>query len=98
MTRERKRESIVAYLEEECPECKGAGKVLSRESMYIKLKREILDMTKGSSQGKLRLVLDPIVCGYFVERRKKFEQSVKRPVEFQPDPHLQWEDYRIIIE
>lgn len=98
MTRERKRESIVSYLGEECPECKGSGKVLSRGSLFVKLRREILDLTKGRSDGRLRLVLQPIVGEYFRQRIARLEQALRRKIEIQDEPTLRWEDYKIILE
>ncbi|MFH1378708.1 MAG: Rne/Rng family ribonuclease [bacterium] len=98
MTRERKRESIVSYLGEICPECSGSGQVLSRESMFIKLKREILDLTKGRSYGKLRLALNPMVAEYVRQRQKRLENALKRSIQIQTEPTLKWEDYKIILE
>ena len=58
MTRERKRESLFALLGEECPQCHASGRVLSRESMYIKLKREILTMTHGRPGNQIKIGLE----------------------------------------
>lgn len=98
MTRERKRESIISYLNEECPECGGSGKVLSRESLFIKIKREIFELTKGRFVGNMRLMLHPHVKDYFVQRRQRLERAIRCSVDIQSEPSLLWEDYRIILE
>jgi ribonuclease G len=98
MTRERKRESLFALLGEECPQCHASGRVLSRDSMYIKLKREILTMTHGRPGNQIKLSLSPAVAQYFDERRQRLENVVKHKLVVTPDPTLSWEDYRILIE
>lgn len=81
------------YIPESLP-----GKVLSRESLFIKMRREILALTKGRSEGKLRLLLHPNVCEYFQQRKHRFEHAVKRQLEIQSDSSLKWEDYKLILE
>lgn len=98
MTRERKRESIFASLGELCPQCHATGRVLSRESMYIRLKREILNLTHGRPGDQIKLFLSPPVAQYFQERHQRLEHAVKHKMIITADPHLPWEEYRILIE
>src|SRR5438132_6039597 len=98
MTRERKRESLFALLGEACPQCHASGRVLSRDSMFIKLKRELLNMTHGHPGNQIKIFLSPSVAGYFQERHQRLENVVKHKLVIQSDPHLPWEEYRILIE
>ncbi len=98
MTRERKRESLFALLGEACPQCHASGRVYSRDSMYIKLKREILMLTNGRSGNQIHLFLCPPVAQYFQERHQRLETIVKHKLVITPDPTLPWEEYRILIE
>lgn len=98
MTRERKRESLFALLGEPCPQCHASGRVLSRDSLFIKLKREILNLTHGRPGDHIKLFLSPPVAQYFQERHQRLEQAVKHKLSIHPDPHLPWEEYRILIE
>jgi ribonuclease G len=98
MTRERKRESLFALLGEACPQCHASGRVLSRESMYIKLKREMLLLTHGRPGNQLKLYLHPTVAQYFQERHQRLENFVKHKLIVHADPHLPWEEYRILVE
>src|SRR4029077_3301051 len=98
MTRERKRESLFALLGEECPQCHASGRVLSRESMYIRLKREMLTLTHGHHGNQIKLALNPAVAEYVIERRQRLENMVKHKLVINPDPTLPWEEYRILIE
>ncbi len=98
MTRERKRESLFALLGEACPQCHASGRVLSKDSMYIKIKREIMNTTQGRPGNVIKLFLNPHVAQYFQERLGRLEGAVKHKIAIQPDPYLPWEEYRILIE
>ena len=98
MTRERKRESTVSLLTEECPECHGSGRVLSSESIRIKIQREIHNITMGRPGGNLRVVTHPILCEVLRKKLAMIEKNVHRSVKLASDPQLTWEDYRIILE
>ncbi|OGR42725.1 MAG: hypothetical protein A2X35_01895 [Elusimicrobia bacterium GWA2_61_42] len=98
MTRERKRESTVSLLTEECPECHGSGRVLSSESIRIKIQREIHNITMGRPGGNLRVVTHPILCEVLKKKLAMIEKNVHRSVKIASDPQLTWEDYRIILE
>lgn len=98
MTRERKRESLFALLGEECPQCHATGRVLSQESMYIRVKREILNMTHGHHGNQIKLSLAPKVAEYISERKGRLENAIKHKLIITSDPNLSWEEYRILIE
>ncbi|MDR0676197.1 MAG: Rne/Rng family ribonuclease, partial [Elusimicrobiota bacterium] len=46
MTRERKTESILNFLSEECPYCHGTGKIYSKETLLINIKNELKKIIK----------------------------------------------------
>ena len=98
MTRERKRESTVSLITDECPECKGAGRVLSAETMRIRIQREIYEMTGGRPGGQVRILLHPQLAEVFRSQQATIEKNVQRSVRIQSDPQLPWEDFRIILE
>jgi ribonuclease G len=98
MTRERKRESLFALLGEPCPQCHSTGRVLSRDSLFIKIKREILTLTHGRPGEHIKIFLSPPVATYFQERHQALEQAIKHKLSIHVDPHLPWEEYRILIE
>ncbi|MFH1723399.1 MAG: Rne/Rng family ribonuclease [Elusimicrobiota bacterium] len=98
MTRERRRESTVSLMTDECPECFGSGRVLSAESMRIRIQREIYELTQGRPGGQIRLVLHPQLADAFRAKQAAIEKNVHREIRIVSDAHLQWEDYRIILE
>ena len=98
MTRERKRESLLASLCRICTECGGKGMVLSEESLMIKIKKEIMAMTRGRQDGRLKLVMNPEAFPYFTERKAGMEKTIQRSLEISRDDTLSLEDYKIIVE
>lgn len=98
MTRERKRESTVSLMTDECPECHGGGRVLSAESLRIRIQREIFELTQGRPGGQIRLQVHPHLAERFKEKQSVIEKNVHRSVKIQADPMLPLEDYRIILE
>src|SRR5581483_6254146 len=98
MTRERKRESTVSLMTDTCPECLGSGRVLSAESLRIRIQREIHELTQGRPGGQIRLLLHPQLAEAFVDRQPLIEKNVHRAIKIGADPMLKWEDYRIILE
>jgi ribonuclease G len=98
MTRERRRESLQAMTGEPCPECNGSGWVLSRDSLFLKIRKEIIEMTQGRPDGNLKLYLKSVVAAYFKENRERLEKQVGRSVDIHIDDALPWEHYKIILE
>ena len=98
MTRERKRESTCSLLTEECPECHGSGRVLSSESIIIKIQREVHALTRDTTGGNLRVVVHPILCEILKKKQSLIERNLRRPIKIMSDPQLTWEEYRIVIE
>jgi ribonuclease G len=98
LTRERKRMSTASLLTAECPQCRASGRVLSSETLRIKIQREIFELTGGRPGGSIRVMLHPSVAEAFRGQHAIIEKNVQRSVKIQTDPQLMWEDYRIILE
>ncbi|MFI5349944.1 MAG: Rne/Rng family ribonuclease, partial [Elusimicrobiota bacterium] len=98
LTRERKRMSTASLLTAECPQCRASGRVLSPETLRIKIQREIFELTGGRPGGSIRVLLHPAVAEAFRVQHTVIEKNVQRSVNVQSDPQLMWEDYRIILE
>ena len=88
----------MSLLTEECPECHGCGRVLSSETIRIKIQREIHNITMGRPGGNLRIVTHPLLAEVLRKKQGMLEKNVHRGVKIASDPQLTWEDYRIILE
>jgi ribonuclease G len=98
MTRERRRESLQSMTGEPCSECNGSGWVLSRDSLFLKIRKEIIDLTQGRPEGTLKIHLKSPVAEYLKENKERLEKQVSRSVEIHIDDTLPWEHYRIVLE
>ncbi|MBI4370702.1 MAG: Rne/Rng family ribonuclease [Elusimicrobia bacterium] len=98
LTRERKRMSTASLLTAECPQCRGSGRVLSAETLRIKIQREIFEMTGGRPGGSVRVSLHPSVAEAFRAQQTVIEKNVQRSIKIQSDSQLAWEDYRVVLE
>ncbi|MGC9070639.1 MAG: Rne/Rng family ribonuclease [Elusimicrobiales bacterium] len=98
MTRERKRESTFSMLTEECPQCHGSGRVLSIDSIRLKIQRDIMNLTMGRNVTSIRIIVHPLVMEGLKSKQAMIEKSIHRSIKITSDPQLIWDDYRIIIE
>ncbi|MDD5686833.1 MAG: Rne/Rng family ribonuclease [Elusimicrobia bacterium] len=98
MTRQRKMESIVNFLSETCPYCEGSGKVLSRETMAIKIKKEIIKLVTRGGEQPVRLIVHPDIAEIFDEEYvKKIEDKIGRKMNVEGNSQIHREDYKIIL-
>lgn len=98
MTRERRRESLQMMLGEPCHECSGSGWVMSQESLFLKICKEVFKLTQGRAEGTLKLTLQSGVSRYFRESKQRFEKRTGRTVEIFDDDTLPWDQFRLVLE
>ncbi len=98
MTRERLRESVLNMLCDPCSTCGGAGKTLSQESMYIKIKKSLQETVAQPGPETVRLRVPPRVAEYLAtERRQRLEKLIGHPIRVEPDPEMHAESYKISL-
>lgn len=101
MTRERKRESNLTFLTEACEVCQGSGRMLSKETLLLKIGREANNLLGGRSVQLTRLQMAPSLAKYMRENLARLERLLQpHPARLliQEDQALGWEDYKIILE
>ena len=104
MTRQRHSESVHAAVFDDCPYCKGRGKVKSALTMSVEIQRKLGEILKKRSRDEsdyqLRIVVNPIV----LERLRTEDENLIREMEkkhfvrlmFRPDPAVHAEQFKII--
>lgn len=71
MTRQRIRVSLLDSMSEGCPTCRGAGRILSRETLITRIDHW-LRRYKGKFKGiKLKLEIHPDIGNYLLEEKRK---------------------------
>ncbi|MBN1505029.1 MAG: ribonuclease E/G [Candidatus Eisenbacteria bacterium] len=100
MTRQRERPSLLHYFSEECPDCGGVGRVLSLESMSMKIERVLKRAAAELGEKELQLRVAPDVAVYLLEERgsrlERLERRLGVQLDIVDDPVLRREDFRII--
>jgi ribonuclease G len=71
MTRQRVRPSLGQMLSETCPACSGAGRVLSLESIEMRLERMLKRLRARNSEKRLTVYLGPEVAFHMLSDRSR---------------------------
>ncbi|HZL43358.1 MAG TPA: Rne/Rng family ribonuclease [Verrucomicrobiae bacterium] len=104
MTRQRHSESVRAAVYDDCPYCKGRGKVKSALTMSVEIQRKLGEILKKRSRDEsdfqLRVVVNPVV----LERLRTDDENLIKDMEkryfvkllFRPDPAVHAEQFKIL--
>ncbi len=104
MTRQRHTESVRSAVYDDCPYCKGKGKVKSAETMSVEIQRKLAEIlkkrTRDESDFQLRIVVHPTVLQRLrAEDEKHFIEIEKRyfgRLHYRPEPAMHAEHFKII--
>jgi ribonuclease G len=104
MTRQRHSESVHAAVFDDCPYCKGRGRVKSALTMSVEIQRKLGEILKKRSRDEsdyqLRIVVNPTV----LERLRNEDENLIKEMEkrhfvrlmFRPDPTVHAEQFKIV--
>ncbi len=104
MTRQRHSESVRAAVYEDCPYCKGRGKVKSALTMSVEIQRKLGEILKKRSRDEsdyqLRIVVNPTI----LDRLRTEDENIIKDLEkryfvkliFRPDPAVHAEQFKIL--
>jgi ribonuclease G len=104
MTRQRHSESVRAAVYDDCPYCKGRGKVKSVLTMSVEIQRKLSEILKKRSRDEsdfqLRIVVHPTVLERLrTEDEKHLIEMEKRyfgKLSFRADPAMHAEQFKIV--
>jgi ribonuclease G len=101
MTRQRERPSLVSLFSEDCPTCGGVGKVLSQNSVMMRIERFLRRVAAHSKEKTIQLRLHPDSATYlFDNRSERFEELEKQldlRIDVREDPRLRRDDIRLVF-
>ena len=99
MTRQRQRPSLASQFTVDCPDCEGAGKVLSLESATIKTVRMLRRVGQRSRDRQILLRVHPDLAVHLVEdpagRLGALEKQYRFRVEIRDDPSFRRDEIRL---
>jgi ribonuclease G len=104
MTRQRHSESVHSAVYDDCPYCKGRGKVKSALTMSVEIQRKLSEILKKRSRDEsdfqLRIVVHPTILERLrTEDEKHLIEMEKRyfgKLSFRADPALHAEQFKIV--
>lgn len=104
MTRQRHTESVREAVYDDCPYCKGRGKVKSALTMSVEIQRKLAEILKrrerDESDFQLRIIVNPGVLERLrTEDERLIIEMEKRyfgKLSFRPDPSFHAEQFKII--
>ena len=101
MTRQRERPSLVHLFSEDCPTCGGVGKVLSQNSVMMRIERFLRRVAAHSKEKTIQLRLHPDSAAVlFDNRSERFEELEKQldlRIDVREDPRLRRDDIRLVF-
>lgn len=104
MTRQRHSESVRSAVYDDCPYCKGRGKVKSSETMSVEIQRKLQEIlrkrSRDESDFQLRIVVNPTVLERLrTEDEKLLIELEKRyfgKLSFRAEPTMHAEQFKIV--
>jgi ribonuclease G len=99
MTRQRIRPSILYTLSERCPCCQGIGRVVSKETVCMKIERWFKRAKVGSKSKRYKLYVNPelgeILTSRKVNRIQTLHKELRLDIELIKDEKLPAEGFRV---
>jgi ribonuclease G len=103
MTRQRHSESVRSAVYDDCPYCKGRGKVKSAITMSVEIQRKLAEImkkrTRDESDFQLKIVVHPSVLSRFSNEDKQLINEMEKryygKLSFRSDNTLHAEEFRI---
>ena len=69
MSRQRVRPSLVSFLSDDCPYCKGGGKVLSLATLANRVEREVHRVFHNLGERQIQIQVNPLLALYLLRER-----------------------------
>ncbi len=69
MSRQRVRPSLVSFLSDDCPYCKGGGKVLSLATLANRIEREVHRVHHKTREKQIQIQTNPLLALYLLSER-----------------------------
>ena len=100
VSRKRVRPSLLHFYSDECPYCKGTGKVLSFASLANKIEQWVRRVGTRTREKKLQIRVNSSLALYLEDERRDIFDAMERQyrlkIEIQDDPRLHREDFKVV--
>lgn len=100
VSRKRVRPSLLTFFSDECPYCKGTGKVLSFDSIANKIEQWIRRVGSKTREKRVQIRVNSSLALYLEDERRlvldSMERQYRMKIEIQDDPRLHREDFKLV--
>jgi ribonuclease G len=97
MTRQRVRPSLGQLLSDTCPGCGGSGRVLSLQSIEMRLERSLRRLRGRTRENRIELYLNPEVAFHMLSesamRIVRLERRFRTEIDVKDDPNLRRDEF-----
>ncbi|NNF06986.1 MAG: Rne/Rng family ribonuclease [Candidatus Eisenbacteria bacterium] len=101
MTRQRERPSLLSYLSDDCNVCGGVGKVMSLQSVALKVERLLTRIGVNTQEDLVELRVSPEMAHHLFaensERLASLEKMFKFQLDVRDDPRLRRSHIKVIF-
>jgi ribonuclease G len=101
MTRQRERPSLLHYLADDCAYCGGIGKVMSLQSMALRVDRLLTRIGVNTQETMIELRVSPELAQHLFaensERLARLEKQHKFELDLRDDPRLKRHEVKVIF-
>jgi len=94
VTRKRMRSTLIAKFSDPCPTCNGSGRVVSKDTMLMRIHRWLGRSDYFIRNKKLRIVVHPELLEHIKENSSYFS-AYKDQVETQADPDMRIDQFKV---
>lgn len=94
VTRKRMRASLIANFSDPCPLCNGSGRVVSRDTMLMRIHRWLNRSEYFVKNSKLRIVVHPDLLEHMLNNEEYFS-AYKGQVEMESDPDMRADQFKV---
>ena len=99
MSRQRVRPSLVSFLTDPCPYCRGSGKVLSLETLARRVEREILRVHRRTGERQIQVQAGTMLALYLQREHAEMLDELRREfgltIHVQDNPALHRETFHL---
>ncbi len=96
ITRKRMRSTLIANFSDSCPLCNGSGRIVSKDTMLMRIHRWLNRSDYFVGNKRLRVVVHPELYAHIREHEEYFS-AYKNQVDMEADPNIRSDQFKVYI-
>ena len=96
VTRKRMRNTLISNFSDPCPFCNGSGRILSKDSVIMRIYRWLNRSDYFIKDKNLRIVVNPDLLNHIKQHNEDFT-AYKEQIEFTSDPSIRIDQFKVYL-